>query len=958
MSLPSGFSGLGTEESSHALSPREAAPTARHTVRMELPEGFSSAPPETSQQQRSHFTARDIVEADIWHALDHLADIKAAMTEAGRHTHGELDEDTFVAALQPILGLSERKLRRWFMRIDFNCSNSTSFDELSTYLATVEKKQSNARQKEFVPLDAWKGIPTSAYHKVGVNSVLCHGGGFIATGSYDGVVKVWNSETLRLQAETRTAMSSTMCLLQPDQKLAVASINRIIDIYQVPSLSLVRRYVGHKASVPGGHAQTTQARKMEVQMPELVDSPSCMECIDHEGSSLLFLGMHTGAMQLYRMSSELPPAGPNGLRSVAPDARMSFHSDCVTQIRSCRELAAVLSSSWDKKLQLFDPATQRIIRTLQATRREQSRSIFSFAWSDSMKVIAACGGDRGVQLWNPWMPDPILSLHGHNANVVACAFNDTDEQLISLSVDNTVVVWDMRTYKIFQQWTDTTSSALRSAHHIDDGHVSALTFDESHGRLVLASTFPQTHCVFRHMTNFVQGYSGHTEPVLAALYNTTFNQIITVDQATAHIWHPDTGEKVASFAMSDHCTTCGWDGHQRRLLVGSATGQFHTMNYLNGQPLKIFEQMEDPPGEICAMGYASVSLRELQGDRDLRYFYAASGNRIGVWADSESFHEKRHCEISMGSELASVMLPCPPSHLAVGTHTGSIRMYHVSSNKCTTQFRLRPKALAQFSPRSSVARRMTSVKYEGGEDDSDVEDKPEVAFLEGEAVVKEIEAMVLLEAHELLVSVMRDRSLHFWDVNPKYHTADRHYGFRIGQTPFSGGGMFRLCHGPKTGVLVAADDDGALHVVDISQLRRSGGEDTIVRPDSLRWVCSFATHSSRISSLDFLDARRLILCSSLDCTVRLYGLSGCCVGQFGQATTWSLDDPSTWEDRSTACPPSRAFEMEDEIFPEDLLPQLEALPSPRMLAARRNTLGVYLATASSSKDVDIDEVSE
>ena len=75
--------------------------------------------------------------------------------------------------------------------------------------------------------------------------------------------------------------------------------------------------------------------------------------------------MHTGAMQMYRISSELPSAGPNGVRAVTPDARMNFHSDCVTQIRDCHELAAVLSSSWDKKLQLFDPATQRIIRTLQ-----------------------------------------------------------------------------------------------------------------------------------------------------------------------------------------------------------------------------------------------------------------------------------------------------------------------------------------------------------------------------------------------------------------------------------------------------------------------------------------------------------------------------------------------------------------------------------------------------------------
>ena len=56
----------------------------------------------------------------------------------------------------------------------------------------------------------------------------------------------------------------------------------------------------------------------------------------------------------------------------------------------------------------------------------------------------------------------MATLHGHNASVCSVVANDITNQLISLSVDHTIRVWDIRNQKCVQIIQD--NNALSTFH--------------------------------------------------------------------------------------------------------------------------------------------------------------------------------------------------------------------------------------------------------------------------------------------------------------------------------------------------------------------------------------------------------------------------------------------------------------------------------------------------------------
>jgi WD40 repeat protein len=60
-------------------------------------------------------------------------------------------------------------------------------------------------------------------------------------------------------------------------------------------------------------------------------------------------------------------------------------------------------------------------------------------------------------------------------------------------------------------------------------------------------------------------------------------------------------------------------------------------------------------------------------------------------------------------------------------------------------------------------------------------------------------------------------------------------------------------------------------------------------------VKRWRAHVQTITSIDFAETARVLISSSIDCTIRVWTPEGKYIGTFGQEETWNLYDPMTYK---------------------------------------------------------------
>lgn len=85
--------------------------------------------------------------------------------------------------------------------------------------------------------------------------------------------------------------------------------------------------------------------------------------------------------------------------------------------------------------------TRRLLRTL----REHNGYVSAVAWSPNGNILASCGRDGTVRLWNPNSGINYAVLRGHTERVESVAFSPDGKTLASGGQDRTIRIWDVNT---------------------------------------------------------------------------------------------------------------------------------------------------------------------------------------------------------------------------------------------------------------------------------------------------------------------------------------------------------------------------------------------------------------------------------------------------------------------------------------------------------------------------------
>ena len=538
---------------------------------------------------------------------------------------------------------SEEHLKALFQKIDANCDGSIDWDEFSSYMLLENEVATVLRENELLtmyeePSTRDEFTEPSSHRDVVSRMVHVSQGDRVITAGRDGCIKLWSGKD---QSHIKTIKVSTswvtdICYMSRLSKLASCSFNRSIKIYDLVTNEVVacssdlenapismcswttsNEGVAHLSNSPSLLSQMGFGHEFDsdrfdftpdrfsddndtfiatgdtggvitfYNVTERDDSDNNNNVINHQKHhhhhhhhhlTMVDNGIGMSGNHNYYSKSSLPQASqdPTTLdKYVLKEQRSdTVHSDWVNKVMYISDLSAVASCSLDKTLCIND-VERNYARKLTA----HNKCVYSFDWSPSYKFLASCGMDRLVILWNPITRRPLHTLAGHTSAVQDVLILEEKHQILSLSVDKQIKVWDIRNHRCIQTVTDRT--AFRP-----ENKIGAITKDNLRKTILTATLKPK---IWIQKKKELRG-SGHSNSVVSALYNAPFKQVVSGDSDGAVcVWDVLTGRLLFRYAdahKNTKMTAMTFDSSMRRLITGAHDGSIKMWNFSNGSIIK------------------------------------------------------------------------------------------------------------------------------------------------------------------------------------------------------------------------------------------------------------------------------------------------------------------------------------------------------------------------------------
>ncbi|KAJ9446737.1 Dynein assembly factor with WDR repeat domains 1 [Diplonema papillatum] len=662
------------------------------------------------------------------------------------HPDGAFPEADFIEQFAPVFvpGATPVEAKTWFSTVDHNANGAVDWDEFSNYL--MQPAQCNAMPEHLVTYTSRGKVAAIGSQRSVINKMVVNPqAGELYSSATDGTVRIWNSVTLEPKGVLHYGDGSpahSLCFVPSANRLLVGFLDRSVFSYDCGSARtnapphLVRAFRGQTApnsrntitklvpaasgdvsscsrvcKTPSGvaHPRPQHAVKQELDvviLDELMDNALCMAPFEGSfgtrPSDPVLIGLETGFVHVYNLCTRdfdqnLPSEANGRIRCVE---KWGIHRDWVTHVMSAPSLQGLISSSLDNTIQVVDATKGKSYLTMRTSDTDGSdgvrKGVHSFDYCPTRNLLCSVGAARHATVWNPKARQRVCVLQDHRSALVAACFVAGSPQLVTLSLDKIVKVWDMRTFRCVQTITDKERRAPSDQY-------SALAYDETSSTIFAAAGAPIAYRDVNAQTRLETGcwkrtYEGHVLPVVGCLYNVRMQQLVTADGHTVMTWDIQTGLRLHKWSPFEDVTVSStaqasadqgritaicFDSNQRRLLTGSDTGAV-TMWALNGRLLKTFVRRSRKGFEVSCLLH--VAAAEGTAQAQAYVFAGGSGKKCFCWPDHElpsSHHrpveETTVTALSTQPSFVHCMSFIPPTKVALGLASGAVLLYNLTN---------------------------------------------------------------------------------------------------------------------------------------------------------------------------------------------------------------------------------------------------------------------------------------
>eukprot|EP00192_Tetraselmis_astigmatica_P000660 CAMPEP_0117689666 /NCGR_PEP_ID=MMETSP0804-20121206/24643_1 /TAXON_ID=1074897 /ORGANISM="Tetraselmis astigmatica, Strain CCMP880" /LENGTH=1073 /DNA_ID=CAMNT_0005502517 /DNA_START=57 /DNA_END=3278 /DNA_ORIENTATION=+ len=884
-------SGWGAPKAGSRMQPRGSAPTTARSAASSLDK-----------------TPKKGLEDSI--NLEVMLRLRETFMKADADGGGDLDVEEFVAAFDGVLPAGSRdELRKLFLRIDANSDGTVDWDEFASYILLENQGAANLRESEtvlqFHPSQMPDKVPMELAHRSPMMQIaqLPAGSGVgerYATAGRDGTVRLWSVKDMSHHKTiiNGTAWVTSLVFTPNSSKLAVASFSRTVKLYDLVNGDMC------------GCAT------------ELDHAVYTMDCAtsDKAAHEMFVFGDIGGCVTLLSLMEQNDPGSMYIDSDVKREDMFRFrrhwkqelHTDWVSNAKYIPDLAGIVTSSLDKTLAIVD--VERRVETKRMI--GHTKGVHAFEWTALYKFVASAGMDRKVMLWNPFSCKHIAVLQGHAASVRSVAINERDNQIISMSADKVIKVWDIRNHKCMQTFQDTEV-------YRPENIISAMKYDQKRRWLVTGNMKLKTWPL-RSVINKTSG--AHATSVSCVLYSPNFAEAITADHAgTVCVWVVSTGKLRFRFtnAHNGHrVTAMTLDANNRRLITGSDNGQLKMWNFSSGACIKTMEPRAggaEITGITCTQGmYFNNHILSVGWDRKITFYDDDDAKHL---SPIRQIGHKGHI-----GDILSTSIMEGSGTLATSGYEGHILIWNVDSG--AIKQRLVPDGIP------------TEPGVDGGPPEGVAVEK--VQFMFG-------------KLHHVLVAIGADRWVRIWDALEGRLLFQVHTSHRYGESIVS------LACREDNKFIVTGDSGGWIKVWDSSFLTEERGHKG-TQDQAIKEHACWQAHKGSVTDLAWLGTNEpFVMSSSSDRNVTIWHLDGAKVGDFGK-DEWKIRDETTWITRGSEiliADPNAGLKDNEMIADE-----LKAIVSPNTSAsigpARQRSIAATDRTAASvaSQGSDLSEEEE
>uniref|UniRef100_A0A674JBW0 Uncharacterized protein n=1 Tax=Terrapene triunguis TaxID=2587831 RepID=A0A674JBW0_9SAUR len=197
------------------------------------------------------------------------------------------------------------------------------------------------------------------------------------------------------------------------------------------------------------------------------------------------------------------------------------------------------------------------------------RGVKAFDFCKESNILVTGGLDRNIRLWNPYVPGWAIGLlRGHTSPISFLCIADGNTKLFSVSMDSTVMVWDIEDQSCLL-------TVIPKASQIR-GEMAVCYFSNELTALYLAADCLVLLRFRQKEDRRSKSCVSHNEPILCCQYNKPFRQVVSCSEGSAiKVWDFQNGQLVTEVyeAHGDAAVTCmALDTSGKRLITGGRDG--------------------------------------------------------------------------------------------------------------------------------------------------------------------------------------------------------------------------------------------------------------------------------------------------------------------------------------------------------------------------------------------------